>query len=112
MSKISMCELVEVLDIQQMYNNKTDSTVWMVNASIKCYTESGKFFKRMTERLENREFYITLRDDNVVEGVYDATDNLQNFMYWDPNKTMLYKQLVNVVMVQAIDDEFFEEDVN
>ncbi len=46
MSKISTCELNEVIDIQQMYNNKTDSTVWMINATIKCYTTTGFcFFK-------------------------------------------------------------------
>ena len=50
---------------------------------------------------EVRDFYIVYNEDSVI-GIYDATANLNNFQAWDPNKTMLYKQLVNVCMMRLI----------
>jgi len=50
---------------------------------------------------EVRDFYVVYDEDSVV-AIYDSTANLNNFQSWDPGKTMLYKQLVNICMMRVI----------
>jgi hypothetical protein len=62
-------------------------------------------FSSFLNRNEVREFYI-VHDDTEVYNIYDATLNLQNFADWDPENTLLYKQLANACMIDVLEENF------
>jgi len=97
-----MMVLDNVLEVGEFEVNLNNTKVIKMKVSMKDNINSDWFGKDLN--VEIREFYITLDVDNNVTNIYDSTCNLHNFGVWDPNKTMLYKQLVNACMVYIIEN--------
>ena len=97
-----MMVLDNVLEVGEFEVNLNNTKVIKMKVSMKDNVNSDWFGKDLDTEI--REFYITLDVDNNVTNIYDSTYNLHNFGVWDPNKTMLYKQLVNACMVYIIEN--------